>query len=72
VKRGFSNDQVSSNDNCAVKFTEDKEDDDWHSPQSLEAQSEDYPTFEGAVEVYGVRHVDQVSHQYLTMPEESK
>jgi hypothetical protein len=54
VNHGISNDQVSSNDNCAVKLNEDKEDVDWHSPQSLAVQSEDYQTFDGAVEVYGV------------------
>jgi hypothetical protein len=43
VKRGFSIDHVSSNDDSAVKLTEDEED-DWHSLHPPGVQSEDYTT----------------------------
>jgi hypothetical protein len=46
VKRGFSTDHVKSNDDSAVKLTEDEED-DWHSLQCLGVQFEDYPTCNG-------------------------
>jgi hypothetical protein len=42
VKCGFSND-VSSNNESAVKLTDDEED-DWHSLQPPGVQSEDYTT----------------------------
>jgi hypothetical protein len=40
LKCGFLTDHVSSNDDSAVKFTEDEED-DWHRLQPLGAQYED-------------------------------
>jgi hypothetical protein len=41
VKCGFSNDHDSSNDDSAVKLSEDEEDDDWHNLQPLGVQFED-------------------------------
>jgi hypothetical protein len=64
VKCGFSNDHVSSNDDIAIKLTEDEED-DWNSLQPLGVQSEDYPTCDIALEVCGVQSVNQVLDQYL-------
>jgi hypothetical protein len=40
VKFGFSTDHVSSNNDSAVKLSEDEEN-DWHSLQPLGVQSED-------------------------------
>jgi hypothetical protein len=62
VKCGFSNNHVSSNDDSAVKLSEDEQD-DWHSSQPLGVQS-------GALEVSQVQSVDQVSDQHLTRSEE--
>jgi hypothetical protein len=42
-KCGFSNYHVSSNDDSAVKLTEDEED-DWHSLQALGMQIDDFTT----------------------------
>jgi hypothetical protein len=53
LRSGFSLDHVSSNDDSAVKLTENEED-DWHSLQSLGVQSQDYPTCDSALEVSGV------------------
>jgi hypothetical protein len=55
VRCGFS----SSNDDSAVKLTEDGKG-GWHSLQPLGVQSEDYPTYDGALEVSGVWSVDRV------------
>jgi hypothetical protein len=53
VKCDFSIGHVSSNEDSAVKLSEDEED-DWHSLQHLGMQSEDCPTCENALEVCGV------------------
>jgi hypothetical protein len=42
VKCGFSTDHANSNDDSAVKFSKDAED-DWHNLQPFGVQSEDYP-----------------------------
>jgi MinD superfamily P-loop ATPase len=68
VKCGFSVDDISSNDDNAVKFSEDKED-DWYSLQPLQVQFEDCATCGSALEVCGVQSVDQVLDQHLTIPE---
>jgi hypothetical protein len=65
VKCGFS----SSNDDSAVKLSEDEED-DCHSLQPLGVQSEDYPTCDSVLEVYRVQIFDQVLDQHLTRPKE--
>jgi hypothetical protein len=57
VKCGFSNDYVSSNDDSAVKISEDEED-DRHNLHPLGAQSEDYTICDSALEVCGVQNVD--------------
>jgi hypothetical protein len=49
VKCGFSND---SNDDSAVKLSEDEEV-DWHSLQSFSVLTEDYTTYNSALEVCG-------------------
>jgi hypothetical protein len=66
VQCGFCVDHVSSNDS-AVKLCEGAEN-DWHSLQPLDMQSEDYPTC--APEVCGVQSIDQVLDQHLTRLEE--
>jgi hypothetical protein len=66
VRCGFSIDHVSSNDESALKLTEDEED-DWHNLQLLGVQSEDYPTCDSALKVFGVRSVN-----HLTRPEEEE
>jgi hypothetical protein len=55
---------VSSNDDSAVKLSED-EDDNWRSLQPLGVQFEDYTTRDSALEVYGLPSVDQVLDQCL-------
>jgi hypothetical protein len=70
VKYDFSTDHVSSSDN-AVKLVEDGKD-DWDSLQPLGVRSEDYPTYDSALEVCGVWSVDQVLDQHLTTPEEAE
>jgi uncharacterized protein YciW len=52
-----------------VKLTEDEED-DWHSLHPPGVQSEDYTTWDSALDVCEVWSVDQVSDHYLTRPEE--
>jgi hypothetical protein len=69
VKCGFLTDHVSSNDDSAVKLTEDEKD-DWHSSQPLGVQSEDYPTCDSALKVCGIQDVNQVFDQHSTRPEE--
>jgi hypothetical protein len=67
VKCGFSNDHVSSNDDNAVKLTEDE--DDPHSLHLLGVQFEDY-TCDSTPEFCGIQSVDQVLDQQLTRSEE--
>jgi hypothetical protein len=50
VKYGFSIDHVSSNNNSAVKLSEDEED-DWDNLHSLGVQTEGCPTCDSALEV---------------------
>jgi hypothetical protein len=69
VKCDFSTDHASSNDDSAVKLSEDEEV-DWHSLQPLGVQSEDYTTCDSALEFCGVQNVDQVLDQHFTRPEE--
>jgi hypothetical protein len=59
VKCGSSTDHVNSNDESAVKLTED-EGDDWHSLQPLGVQSEHHPTCDSALEGCRVQGVYQV------------
>jgi hypothetical protein len=66
VKCGFS-----TNVDSAVELSEDEED-DWHSLQPLEVQSEDYPTYGSVLKACGVQSVDQVLGQHLTRPEEEE
>jgi hypothetical protein len=56
VKSGFSIDHVNSNDENAVKVTEDE--DDWHNLQPLGVLSEDYPTLHSALMGCGIHSVD--------------
>jgi hypothetical protein len=65
MKCGFSIDYVSSNDDSAVKLTEDEED-DWHC-LPLGVQFEDY-TCDSAPEDCE-SSVDQVLDQHLIRPE---
>jgi hypothetical protein len=69
VKCGFSNYYVSSNDDSAVKLSEDEKD-DWHSLQPLGAQFKDYKTCDSALDLCGIQNVDQVLDQHLTTSEE--
>jgi hypothetical protein len=69
VKCGLLTDHASSNNDNAVKLSEDEEE-DWHSLQPLGVQSEDCPTCDSAVDVCGIQNVDQVLDQHLTRPEE--
>jgi uncharacterized protein YunC (DUF1805 family) len=71
VKCGFSIDHVSSKDDSAVKLTGGEED-NGYSLQPLGVQSEDYQTRDSALKVCGVRSVEQVLDQHLTMPEETQ
>jgi hypothetical protein len=54
VMCGFSNDHISSNDDSAVKFTENEEDDCHSLP--LGVQFEDYTTCNNALEVCGIQN----------------
>jgi hypothetical protein len=63
MKCGFLIDHVSSNDDSAVKLSEDEED-GWHSLQHLCVESEDYPTCDSTLEVCGVRNINQVLYQF--------
>lgn len=58
-----------SNDNNALKPTEDEEN-DWYSLQPLRVKSEGYMTCDSALKVSGVHSINQVSDQQLTSPEE--
>jgi hypothetical protein len=69
MKCGFSNDHASSNSDSAVKLSADEEG-DWHSLQPLGVQSEDHPTCDSALEVCGVKSVNQVLHKHLPRREE--
>jgi hypothetical protein len=69
VKCGILIDHVSSNDDSALKLTEDEKD-DWHSLQPLGVQSEDYPTCDSALKICEIRNVNQVLDQHLIKPEE--
>jgi hypothetical protein len=60
VKCDFSNGHVSSNDDSAVRLSEDEED-DWYSLQPLGMQSEDCTTCDSALEICGILTVSQVS-----------
>jgi hypothetical protein len=60
---------VSSNDNSALKLTEDEED-DWHCLEPLGVQSEDYSKCDSALKDCGARSVDQALELHLTRPEE--
>jgi hypothetical protein len=51
VNYSFSNDHVSSNNDSALKLSEEEED-DWYCLQLLGAQSEDYTAGNGAPEVF--------------------
>jgi hypothetical protein len=62
VKCGFSVDHASSNDDSAVKLTEDEED-DWHSVQPRGVQFEDYTTCDNAPEVCEIQSVCQLLDQ---------
>jgi hypothetical protein len=61
VKCGFTDDHVSSNDDSAVKLSEEEENDLQH----LEVQFEDCTTCDSGLEVCGIMNV-----AHLTMPEE--
>jgi hypothetical protein len=69
VKFSFLIEHISTNDNSAMKLGEG-EDDDRHSLLPLGVQSEDYPTYDSALEVCRVRSIDHTLDQHLTMPEE--
>jgi hypothetical protein len=71
VKCGFLIDHVSSNDDSAVKFSEDEEF-DWHSSQPLGVHFEDHTIYDSALEVSGIQSSDQVLDQHLTRPEEEE
>jgi hypothetical protein len=71
VKCDFSIDYVSSNDDSAVKLSEDKED-DWHSSQPPGVQFEDYTTCDSTLKVCGVWNVNQLLNQHLNRPEEEE
>jgi hypothetical protein len=60
VKCGFSIDHVNSNDDSAVKLTAD-EGNNWRSLQPLGVQSEEYPTCDSALKVYGIQSIDQIN-----------
>jgi hypothetical protein len=68
VKFSFLIENVSTNDNSAMKLDEDEEV-DRHSLLPLGVQSEDYPTYDSALEVCGVWSIDHTLVQHLTMPE---
>jgi hypothetical protein len=53
VKCGFSNDHISSNDDSAVKLSEDEED-DWYCLHPHGVQFEDCTTCDSALEVCGI------------------
>jgi hypothetical protein len=71
VTCGFSNDHVSSNDDSAVKLSEDEEY-NWHSLHPLGAQCEDYTIYDSALEVCGIPSANHMSDQHLTIPEDEK
>jgi hypothetical protein len=71
VKCGFSNNHVTSNDNNAVKLSEDAEN-DWHILQPLGVQYEKYATCDSSLEVCGIQRATQMLHQHLTMTEEEQ
>jgi hypothetical protein len=56
MKCGFSTDCAGSNDDSAVKLSEDNED-DWHSLQALGVQFEDYTTCDSSPEVCGIQSI---------------
>jgi hypothetical protein len=65
VKCDFSIGHVSSNEDSAVKLSEDEEY-DWQSLHHLGMQSEDCPTCENALEVCGVWSVYHMLEQHLS------
>jgi hypothetical protein len=71
VKRGFSTDHDSSNDDSAVKLTEDEED-DWYSLKPSGVQFGDHKTCDSALDVCEIKSVDQVLDQHLTRSEEEE
>jgi hypothetical protein len=59
-----------SNDNNALKLTDDDNVNDWHSLQLLGVKPEGYMTCDSALKVSGVHSNNQVSDQQLTSPQE--
>jgi hypothetical protein len=71
AKCGFSVVHVNSNDDSAVKLSEDEKY-DWQSFRPLGVQFEDCTTCDSGLKVCGVQSADQVLDQHLTRPEEGK
>jgi uncharacterized Fe-S center protein len=71
MKCGILINHVSSNDDSALKLTEDEKG-DWHSLPSLGVQSEDCPTCDTAVKICELQNVNQVLDQHLIKPEKPK
>jgi hypothetical protein len=59
VKYGFSIEHVSSNDNGAVKLSEDEED-GWYNLQLPGVQFHYYTTCDSVLEASGIQSVNQV------------
>jgi hypothetical protein len=57
-----------SNDNNALKLTDDDDENEWYSLQLLGVEPVGYTTCNSALKVSGVHSINQVSDQQLTRP----